>query len=493
MAATDDATVKPVQFQWPFILLRSRRGLGLLDRLGRTLGARILGWFCLGVMPLAGVAGGFLIIGTVIVILQSAEARSAARSIPPLAHILIPGLNPYLPVFYGVLALIVALVIHEGTHGVLARSLGFRVKSTGLILFLAVPIGAFVDIDEKELGRAPARSAGRVLAGGPASNIAVAALAFAGMIAVVGTMSPVVPGMGVLAVEAASPAEQAGILDRHIVNAVNGSVVHTALDLEQALAAFPPGSRVPVGVWDGQSIITRELQQPDGVVVTGVVLETAGQPSPAFAAGVQPRDVVLAIDAMRVRTLEEFTRALREHRPGERIMLTLARNGTSATLNATLAARSDDPAVPFLGVELALLPSQALGIQYVPLAELVQFYTNPGLGNAIVYIRPPVPGLNEDLTPYSSKLQVFYTSSLGDWYPIWATALFWIWWVNFNVAIFNALPIYPLDGGQALKSLLQGVASKRLSESGINRVTVGITLVMVAFLGMMLAVPWFGA
>jgi membrane-associated protease RseP (regulator of RpoE activity) len=305
-------------------------------------------------------------------------------------------------------------------------------------------------------------------------------------------MSPVVPGVGVTAVDTPSPAEAAGILPSHIVTEVNGSVVRTALELEQALLAFPAGSRVPVGVWDRQSVITRELQQPDGVVVTGVVAETDGEPSPAAIAGIEPRDVVWAIDGVRVVSLDEFTRVLREHRPSERISLDVGRNGTRTTLNATLAARPDDPTLPFLGVELALLPSQALGIGYIPLAELVQFYTNPGLGNAVVYIRPPVPGLNEDLTPYSSKLQGFYSSSLGDWYPIWANSLFWIFWVNFNVAIFNALPIYPLDGGQALKSLLQGVASKRLGESGINRVTLGITFLMVALVGMMLAVPWFG-
>ena len=51
--------------------------------------------------------------------------------------------------------------------------------------------------------------------------------------------------------------------------------------------------------------------------------------------------------------------------------------------------------------------------------------------------------------PYSDLMSPNYESSLfGSSYPIIANFLFWIWFINFNVGIFNALPIGPLDGGQ---------------------------------------------
>ena len=56
------------------------------------------------------------------------------------------------------------------------------------------------------------------------------------------------------------------------------------------------------------------------------------------------------------------------------------------------------------------------------------------------------------VVPFSNELAGLYSSSpsLGvAWYPLAMTA-FWLWFINVNLAFFNAIPLYPLDGGQAL-------------------------------------------
>jgi membrane-associated protease RseP (regulator of RpoE activity) len=56
------------------------------------------------------------------------------------------------------------------------------------------------------------------------------------------------------------------------------------------------------------------------------------------------------------------------------------------------------------------------------------------------------------------------------------------------MAIFNALPIVPLDGGQAFKVSLKSAAGGRLSEKKLGNVTLAVTLVMLAMvLGLPLA------
>ena len=67
---------------------------------------------------------------------------------------MLPGINPMLPIVYGWIAIVLAIVVHEGAHGVIARNVGLKVKSSGLLFFLIVPIGAFVDVDEEQIKKA---------------------------------------------------------------------------------------------------------------------------------------------------------------------------------------------------------------------------------------------------------------------------------------------------------------------------------------------------
>jgi len=64
------------------------------------------------------------------------------------------------------------------------------VKDSGLIFFLFIPIGAFVELDEEELKKASPSSAGRILAAGAGSNFAVAVLALILMLLIVSSYTP---------------------------------------------------------------------------------------------------------------------------------------------------------------------------------------------------------------------------------------------------------------------------------------------------------------
>ena len=133
----------------------------------------VLGGFCL-----AGVIG-FLGYGLVILFGISMKLlslfgsplgnASALSRISPGAMPIIPGIN--LPLFEGLLSLAVLLFFHEVSHGVLARVEKIRVKNSGLVLFGFLPVGAFVEPDEKQLQKSDAEKQKNVLVAGSSANL----------------------------------------------------------------------------------------------------------------------------------------------------------------------------------------------------------------------------------------------------------------------------------------------------------------------------------
>ena len=98
----------------------------------------------------------------------------------------------------------------------------------------------------------------------------------------------------------------------------------------------------PVRGWLGveaQAItpqIARALDLDDtrGVVVVGVV-----RGGPAHRAGLQPGDVIVAIDGKKIAEAREALIAISNRKPGSRVKLEVLRNGKSLTLEATAIER----------------------------------------------------------------------------------------------------------------------------------------------------------
>ena len=82
--------------------------------------------------------------------------------------LIIPGIT--IPLWYGLFALLVVLIVHEFSHGFLACSEELKVKSVGLVLFAIIP-GAFVEPDEDELRETTRRKRMRVFAVGSLANL----------------------------------------------------------------------------------------------------------------------------------------------------------------------------------------------------------------------------------------------------------------------------------------------------------------------------------
>ena len=77
-----------------------------------------------------------------------------------------------------------------------------------------------------------------------------------------------------------------------------------------------------------------ELDDTQGVVVVGVV-----RGGPAHRAGLQPGDVIVAIDGKKIAEARQALLAISSRKPGSRVKLEVLRNGKSLTLEATAIER----------------------------------------------------------------------------------------------------------------------------------------------------------
>lgn len=77
-----------------------------------------------------------------------------------------------------------------------------------------------------------------------------------------------------------------------------------------------------------------DVEAESGVIVLSVVENSAAE-----EAGLQPGDVIVAVDGEELRGVGEFLSALRQRAPGDTIELEILRDGEEQTVSATLRAR----------------------------------------------------------------------------------------------------------------------------------------------------------
>lgn len=233
-----------------------------------------------------------------------------------------PGLAPalpgvrvggvYIPLLEGAVALVVALLVHEGAHGVVATRERIPVKAGGIITLGLLPVGAYVEPDEAVFRRANVLSRLRVLSAGPVANLAVFAVF-------------------TLLLVAASPLSER---------------------LSAVACTHSSGVRI--------------LEVPETLEVEGEVIE-----SPAHGV-LQPGDVIREINGSPVRCVSEFFDALspvREAKASAPLSLTVLRDGEELNVSIT----TEKGYIGIVGVENVY--EGALPLWYYVLSFLISLFS----------------------------------------------------------------------------------------------------------------------
>ena len=203
----------------PFLMWRTTKGKQLIERIAQKRKF----WTAYGNLSL-GIVIVTMMAMTLLLIFEAFIVFSIGKENAPSPQLMIgiPGVNPIIPFWYGILALVVAIVVHEFAHGILTRVAGLKVKSLGVLLCV-IPMGAFVEPDEVKLMRAPRRTRDRIFSVGPATNILVAiifSLLFSWVFMT--AIEPEQDGIFVMKVVEDEPADNAGIEPGMVILSIDG-------------------------------------------------------------------------------------------------------------------------------------------------------------------------------------------------------------------------------------------------------------------------------
>jgi len=255
----------------PFILWHTKRGLDYLDK---AAGRRKF-WdvFHLIALPLCYIAMVGMIALLIVYVMVYVRAPEAIGGMDPRLALGLPGINPIIPIGYGIIGLVVTLVFHELSHGIVSRHQGITVKSMG-ILFFILPMGAFVEPDDKEIENSEPSKRLRIEEAGAGMNMVVGIVALLVLALLAGSMAPKAEGVPVLG--ASGPIAQAGIKVGDIITAINGMEIKSTEAFVTMMENFTPGEVIRVRFIHDGTLMESSVSLADLGVLTGVA-ENAGK------------------------------------------------------------------------------------------------------------------------------------------------------------------------------------------------------------------------
>ena len=433
---------------------------------------------------------------------------------------LIPGINEWIPLYYGIIGFVSAALIHELFHVILCKVENVDVKSFG-ISFLLLPISIFSELDTDKLLKIPSFSSikkMRILSAGIGANLFSAFTAFVLFFIVITSIAPI-SNIMITDVVAGSPADNAGLTDTTVIIHINDLKIENASEFYNYIESLPIGENIRLGVKKDSNIrevvLTPDPEQEG--TISGVKFENVIPGMPSEKAGLISGMIITRIDDVPISNANDFFNFMSNTTTGQEI--TIFTHFSNHEMNHTITL-TGDPSLPegegkgFLGISgfstIVISRSTGLSVGEFPAKELLHFLQNipkmmtGAVGWIILLVLPfPNPFVGS-FQGFSGTLSMFY-EPVG-WAAPFGTSIFWIantflWigWLNFYSGLFWSLPIcynkglhylgYKFDSGSIIKEFVYRISSKYFDENlslkiaGIITVTLAvITLLLLIFI-----------
>ena len=389
------------------LMVRSKRGLKLLDKTVKPRGF----WRFYGEISLWVCIFSMLMVGLLMIVAFITALVTPPQSPPPSASelVAIPGLNPVIPLGWGALAFIVALVIHEFGHGLQARAHGMRIRAFGLLQLGPLPLGAFAEPQYEELTNAPSKERMRMFAAGPATNIfaAVVCLMFLGGLA--GQFVASDDGVHVRGIVQEEGAYDAGLEPWDTIQSIDNQAVNNVDDFYDIMTGYSANDTIAITVMhqDGQ-VETLNATLSDKY---DYYLELGWSKSNLDDLGIEQGDPFLGVEGLSGGTAGI-----------DRLAGPLSPRWDGNILQKSVM-------VPFHTLSMMIVPFELQGVAMHPFEESL---------------------LEADDNPFAQTLG---TNGL----LFLVNLFFWLLWVNILLGFTNLIPMVPFDGGHMFKDMLRGI------------------------------------
>ncbi|MCS7116927.1 MAG: site-2 protease family protein, partial [Nitrososphaerales archaeon] len=173
---------------------------------------------------------------------------------------------------------------------------------------------------------------------------------------------------------------------------------------------------------------------------SGLLVRVVSPDSPAERSGLKVNDIIVGVDGHRIKSLEDYIDL--NLKPNRSITLKVLRDGSTILLNVETIPSPIDRSRGVIGFG---------GITFYP----------PRLFPSGIY-----------------------------WPPHVALFLFWVWFLSFNVGLFNMLPIYPLDGDGFINTILNSRLS--VKKSKVLRLVINIFALSLVAINLIISIINYG-
>ncbi|UCC93998.1 MAG: site-2 protease family protein, partial [Thermoplasmata archaeon] len=246
--------------------------------------------------------------------------------------------------------------------------------------------------------------------------------------------------------------------------------------------------------------------------------------TPASLAGLKPWSTLMSIEALEgpplgpdgenisvLKDNNDFQDTMARSQGGQKVRLTWFHDGRTFTANVTLWDKGEVygdeySGQGYLGAGSRLLYEVPAGEYPDALARPMTYVDDVMSFRNMTFFYISLPFTRPALQPPSPAItQAFEVTGplagLGDMgFWILANLLYWIFWLNMMVGIFNALPAIPLDGGYIFRDgfswLIQKMKPARKRDdvdAMATRVTMTISLLILFLILWQFIGPWMGS